>query len=62
MIKVNTDGSSLGNPGPAGFGGLARDDQGKWLTGFAGFIGDATILKAELWAVREAMMLIKEKG
>ncbi|KAM7525590.1 hypothetical protein LguiA_015492 [Lonicera macranthoides] len=61
IVKINTDGSCLGNPGPAGFGGVARDNQGNWLEGFAGFIGKATILKAELWAVREAMMLIKRK-
>ncbi|KAM7503559.1 hypothetical protein LguiB_002463 [Lonicera macranthoides] len=61
-VKVNTDGSCLGNPGPAGIGGVARNDQGQWLAGFAGFIGKATILKAEIWPVREAMLLIKEKS
>ncbi|KAM7498823.1 hypothetical protein LguiA_023237 [Lonicera macranthoides] len=61
-IKLNTDGSSMGNPGPTGFRGLARDDQGKWMSGFAGFIRNAMILKAELWAAREAMVLIKDKG
>ena len=50
---MNTDDSCLGNPGHAGFGGAARDDQGNWLEGFAGFIGKATILKAKLWAVCE---------
>ena len=29
---------------------------------FAGFIGKATILKVELWAVREAMLLIWKKN
>lgn len=61
-MKVNTDGSCMGNPGPTGFGGVAHDDQGRWPEGFAGFIGNATILKAELWGVREAMCLIKSKG
>lgn len=60
-IKMNTDGSCLQNPCPAGFGCVARYGQGNWLEGFAGFIGKATILKAELWAVRETMMLIKKK-
>ncbi|KAG9439757.1 hypothetical protein H6P81_019922 [Aristolochia fimbriata] len=37
-IKLNTDSSSLGNTGPAGFGGLFRDDNGNtiivlWTTG-----------------------------
>lgn len=60
-VKVNLDGRCLGNPGPMGFRGVARDDQGNWLQGFAGFIGKATILKAELWATREVMMLINKK-
>ena len=28
FVKLNTDGSSLGNPGVAGFGGLIRDEGG----------------------------------
>lgn len=60
-MKVNTDGSYLGNLGPAGVGGIARDDQGQWHEGFAVFIGKATILKAGLWAAREAMLMIKRK-
>lgn len=31
------------------------------MASFVGFIGEATFLKAELWAIREAMLLIKEK-
>lgn len=49
-------------PGPAQFGGLAHDDQGKWIGVFSGFLGEATILKAELWAVHKDMLFIKEKG
>ncbi|KAJ1404893.1 Ribonuclease H-like superfamily, partial [Sesbania bispinosa] len=33
-IALNVDGSSMGNPGPAGFGGLLRDHQGSWMKGF----------------------------
>ncbi|KAF7815579.1 CHD3-type chromatin-remodeling factor PICKLE isoform X1 [Senna tora] len=29
MVKFNSDGSSLGNPGPAGVGGLFRDEEGR---------------------------------
>lgn len=59
-VKVNTDGSCLSNPRPASIRGIARNDQGQWLSWFAKFIGKATILKAEIWAVREAMLLIRE--
>ena len=27
-VKLNTDGSSLGNPGPAGGGGVIHDEEG----------------------------------
>lgn len=49
-VIINVDGSSLGNPGPAGFGGLARNPDGVWLFGFSGNIGHAEVLKAELSA------------
>ena len=28
ILKINTDGSSKGNPGPAGIGGVGRDSKG----------------------------------
>lgn len=33
-VKLNTDGSSLGNPGPAGGGEVIRDEEGAWIVGF----------------------------
>lgn len=35
---LNVDSSSLGNPGPAGFGGLLRTHEGEWLVGYYGSI------------------------
>ncbi|KAL0008006.1 hypothetical protein SO802_009508 [Lithocarpus litseifolius] len=32
-VRLNTDGSSLGNPGKAGGGGLIRDENGSWIKG-----------------------------
>nr|POE87207.1 putative ribonuclease h protein [Quercus suber] len=34
-FKLNTDGSSLGDPDLAGRGGLIRNDKGEWVKGFA---------------------------
>lgn len=39
VVKINTDGASLGNPGVAGAGGLLRDGTGKWLVGFRAHLG-----------------------
>ena len=48
--KVNSDGSSLGDPGLAGGGGLIRNDRGDWTRGYARAIGSTTSAAAELWA------------
>ncbi|GKU87794.1 hypothetical protein SLEP1_g2134 [Rubroshorea leprosula] len=50
FIKLNTDGSILGNPGGAASGGLFRDHNGGWILGFAKKIGITSSLTAELWA------------
>lgn len=34
-FKLNTDGSSLGNPGKEGIGGVIRNANGDWVLGFA---------------------------
>ena len=49
-VKLNTYGSSLGNPGPAGGGGVIRDEEGAWIVGFARNIGITSCYLAELWA------------
>ncbi|KAL0014093.1 hypothetical protein SO802_001162 [Lithocarpus litseifolius] len=56
-FKLNTDGSSLGNPGLAGGGGLIRDENGDWVVGFARKIGIANSFMAELWALRDGLLL-----
>ncbi|KAK7251106.1 hypothetical protein RIF29_34021 [Crotalaria pallida] len=57
---VNVDGSSLGNPGPAGYGGLIHSSNGEWLCGFSGHVGHATNLQVELYVVLQGLMLAKE--
>ena len=42
------DGSSIGNPGLAGGGGLIRDKEGAWVVGFARNIGISSSFIAEL--------------
>lgn len=47
------DGSSFGNPGPAGFGGFVRDPDGNFLFGIIGHIGLSEILQVELIGFRD---------
>ena len=42
FLKLNTDGSALGNPGLAGAGGVLRDHWGRWISGFSLHVGLAT--------------------
>ena len=58
-FKLNTDGFSLGNPGRARGGGLARNDREMWIASFTRNIGKATSVEAELWALRDGFFLCK---
>ena len=61
-IKLNTDGSSSGNPGPVGCGGIIRDENGVSVCGFSKKIGTTTSFVAELWAVREGLSLCLQRN
>nr|POE56989.1 putative ribonuclease h protein [Quercus suber] len=55
--KLNSDGSSLGNPGRAGGDGLFRDSSGAWVSGCARAIGHTPSVATELWALRDGINL-----
>ncbi|XP_042477660.1 uncharacterized protein LOC122059018 [Macadamia integrifolia] len=61
-IKINVDGSSLGNPGRAGVGGIARDSEGQVCDSFSIFLGTKKIYKAEFAAVMEGILMAKALG
>lgn len=55
--KLNIDGTTFGNPGKVGGGGLIRISHGNWIKGFSRSIGYTTSLMAELWALRDGLNL-----
>lgn len=57
FIKLNVDGSSLGNSGPSGGGGLVRDHFGHVLTAFSSFYGHCTSLKVEARALLDGLIV-----
>lgn len=61
-FKLNTDGSFLGNPGNAGYGGLIRDLLGQWIMGYSGSCGIATCLLVELMAIYCGLKFAWNKG
>ena len=60
--KLNTDGSSLGNPGLAGGGGVIRNHIGDWVGGFSRAIGITTSVQAELRALKDGLNLAIDLG
>jgi ribonuclease HI len=60
FVKLNTDGSVLGNPGLASLGGVLRDSNGNWLRGFSHKLGITNSLAAELWGVRDGLLLARD--
>lgn len=59
-FKLNMDGLVDGFPRKAGAGGVIRDHNNTWIGGFGKSIGDTHGLLAELWAVKEGLMLAKQ--
>ena len=59
-LKLNSDGSALGNLGKAGGGGLIHDHQGNWIRGYARSLGNTNSFIAELWALRDGLTIAKE--
>jgi len=57
---MNTDGAVRGAPGPAGAGGVIRDETGTWIFGFSETVGHCSVLKAELRAILRGLKLAKE--
>ena len=52
FIKINSNRSSLGNPGVDGYGGLLRQDNGEWIMGFSGHVPRVNNLCVKLLALQ----------
>ena len=61
-VKVNTDGSALGAPGPSGAGGIFRNARGFSKGCFAFSTGEAFAFVAELQAAMFAVTMASERG
>ena len=62
FVKINVDGSSLGNPGRIGAGGLIRASTRNFLVGFTVFAGVACNLLPELLAITKGLKLAWDRG
>ncbi|GAU45861.1 hypothetical protein TSUD_371570 [Trifolium subterraneum] len=57
---MHVDGSSIGNPGISGFGGLICNADGTWVHGFFGNLIVINILHAELMTIYKGLILAWE--
>ncbi|KAK0606220.1 hypothetical protein LWI29_035317 [Acer saccharum] len=61
-LKLNLDGSSLGNPGPSSEGGVLRDSAGNFIFGFSKFFSSCSNNEVELRAVMYGITICKHLG
>lgn len=61
-VRVFTDGGARGNPGPAGFGVVIQDAQGKVIESFGEYIGETTNNQAEYRGMIAALERAKALG
>ena len=62
FVKLNTDGSVIGNPGMASAGGLLCNSASAWISGFSLNVGITSNNIAELRAVWQGLILAWELG
>ncbi|KAL2228320.1 UNVERIFIED_CONTAM: putative ribonuclease H protein [Sesamum indicum] len=58
-VKINTDGASKGNPGRAGAGGIARDEEGATTFAFYEILGETNNTFTEVFALFKALQLCR---
>ena len=59
-LKLNTDGATNGVMGLARGGGVVRDENGNWVIDFSRRLGNASSFLAELWALRDGLLLCQQ--
>ena len=55
-MKLNLDGSTLGNPRRARKGSVIQNQEGAWIQGYARALGNTNNIIAELWALRDGLV------
>ena len=59
-MKLNSDGSVLGNPKKAGGGVVLKCSNGDWITGYLRKQGNTSSILAKLWALRDGLLFAKQ--
>lgn len=61
-LKFDIDGSSLGNPGLVGCGGILRDDGGNFNFSFSLHLGEESNVFAEVMALKQGLLYCLQLG
>lgn len=61
-LKIFFDGSSQGNPGPSGIGGIVYDEEGREIYRFSDYVGLKTNNEAEYLALRRSLEIVLDLG
>ncbi|KAK5834445.1 hypothetical protein PVK06_018323 [Gossypium arboreum] len=61
-VSLSSDGSVRFDEGFVADGGCVRDHNGEWIIGFAKYLGNCTILEAELWGILDGLNLILDRS
>ncbi|XP_031101801.1 uncharacterized protein LOC116005700 [Ipomoea triloba] len=61
-VKMNSDGARKSSTGLASAGGLIRDHRGRWIVGFTVNIGHTSSFGAEVWGLREGLIVAIQRG
>ncbi|XP_071695403.1 uncharacterized protein [Rutidosis leptorrhynchoides] len=61
-IAINPPFDGTVQTGPSGFGGILRDERGRWVRGFIGFIGDSDGLTVEFHGIHCGLLLLDKLG
>ncbi|CAN1179696.1 Putative ribonuclease H protein At1g65750 [Linum perenne] len=56
-VKLNIDGSYVEETDSMAIGGVIRDAEGNWVTGYTNYLGRGSALQAELVALRDGLSL-----
>ena len=59
-VKLNSNGSVSGNSKKAGGGVVIRGSNGEWVAGCLRKLGNTSCIMAELWALRDGLLLAKQ--
>lgn len=62
LAQTNSDASGTQNLGTISFGGIIRDDKGKWVQEYCGNIGYNTVNYGDLWGIYKGILLTVDLG